>query len=195
MDFTAIDFETATGARDSACSVAVVAVQSDKLVRSYYTRIRPPFNKYNPFNISIHGIHEEDTENERDFAGIWESLAKELEGRIVLAHNAPFDMGVLRACIHRYDLKWPKFSYADTVKIAHRVWPELENHKLNTIADHLNVRFKHHDALEDAKMCAAILIRAAEKLAEGKPADLFAKAEEISTKAFLRKLGIAVVPF
>ena len=110
MDFTAIDFETATGARDSACSVAVVAVQSDKLVRSYYTRIRPPFNKYNPFNISIHGIHEEDTENERDFAGIWESLAKELEGRIVLAHNAPFDMGVLRACIHRYDLKWPRFS-------------------------------------------------------------------------------------
>ena len=92
-------------------------------------------------------------------------------------------------------MKWPKFSYADTVKIARRVWPELENHKLNTIADHLNVRFKHHDALEDAKMCAAILIRAAEKLAEGKPADLFAKAEEISTKAFLRKLGIAVVPF
>ena len=71
MDFTAIDFETATGARDSACSVAVVAVQSDKLVRSYYTRIRPPFNKYNPFNISIHGIQKM-SEILRAFGNRWQ---------------------------------------------------------------------------------------------------------------------------
>ena len=45
MNFAAIDFETATSARDSACSVAVVEVVEGKLYDSYYTLIQPPENK------------------------------------------------------------------------------------------------------------------------------------------------------
>ena len=60
MNFTAIDFETATSSRNSACSVALVEVKDDKLVDSYYALIRPPALRFNPFNIHIHGIHPED---------------------------------------------------------------------------------------------------------------------------------------
>ncbi len=181
MDFTAIDFETATGSRDSACSVALVRVAGGRLVDSFHTLIRPPGNRYSSFNISIHGIRGEDTAGAEDFAGIWPELLARLSGRLVVAHNAPFDMGVLKACLARYDLDWPSFSYADTVAIARRAWPELPNHKLNTVAEHLGIHFHHHDALEDARTCAEIPLRAGEAAGD--------------FRAFARELGVAVVPF
>ena len=164
MNFAAIDFETATAARDSACSVAVVEVVEGKLYDSYYTLIQPPENKYNPFNIQIHGITREDTRYAPSFAKIWPELKKHLEGKVVVAHNAPFDMGVLGACLMRAGLPMPKFSYCDTVTISRKVWPKLENHKLNTVGSFLEIDFKHHNALDDARTCAAIPLKAGEEL-------------------------------
>ena len=99
MNFTAIDFETATSSRNSACSVALVEVKDDKLVDSYYALIRPPALRFNPFNIHIHGIHPEDVADAPDFEGIWPEPAKRLAGRIVVAPHAQFDMRVLMASL------------------------------------------------------------------------------------------------
>lgn len=121
MNFTAIDFETATAARDSACSVAVVEVREGKLYDSYYTLIQPPANRYNRFNTQIHGITRKDTAEAPVFAQIWPELRRHLEGRIVAAHNARFDMGVLSACLARYGLENPDFAYCDTVAISRKV--------------------------------------------------------------------------
>ena len=183
MNFAAIDFETATAARDSACSVAVVEVVEGKLYDSYYTLIQPPENKYNPFNIQIHGITREDTRYAPSFAKIWPELKKHLEGKVVVAHNAPFDMGVLGACLMRAGLPVPKFSYCDTVAISRKVWPELENHKLNTVGSFLEIDFKHHNALDDARTCAAIPLKAGEEL------------HMDSLPALTGRLGINVKPF
>ena len=183
MNFAAIDFETATAARDSACSVAVVEVVEGKLYDSYYTLIQPPENKYNPFNIQIHGITREDTRYAPSFAKIWPELKEHLEGKVVVAHNAPFDMGVLGACLMRAGLPVPKFSYCDTVAISRKVWPELENHKLNTVGSFLEIDFKHHNALDDARTCAAIPLKAGEEL------------HMDSLPALTGRLGINVKPF
>ena len=183
MNFAAIDFETATAARDSACSVAVVEVVEGKLYDSYYTLIQPPENKYNPFNIQIHGITREDTRYAPSFAKIWPELKKHLEGKVVVAHNAPFDMGVLGACLMRAGLPVPKFSYCDTVAISRKVWPELENHKLNTVGSFLEIDFKHHNALDDARTCAAIPLKAGEEL------------HTDSLPVLAGRLGINVKPF
>lgn len=160
MDFAAIDFETATAKRDSACSVAVVEIRGGKLVDSYYSLIQPPGNAYHWFNTKIHGITREDTADAPDFAGIWPELSEHLAGRIVVAHNARFDMSVLAACLARQGLRAPAFSYCDTVAISRKVWPTLENHKLGTVGAFLHIKFHHHNALDDAKTCAAIPIYA-----------------------------------
>lgn len=183
MDFAAIDFETATAARDSACSVAVVEISGGKIADSYYTLIRPPGNKYFWFNKKIHGITERDTAKASDFAAIWPELSEHLAGRIVVAHNAPFDMGVLRACLAHHHLAEPSFVYCDTVTIAKKCWPDLENHKLNTVGDYLHLHFRHHDALEDAKACAAIPVFAGRALGT----DDF--------DALTHDLGVRVKPF
>ncbi len=164
MDFTAIDFETATDRQNSACSVAAVEVQGGEIARSYSTLIRPPRLEFSPFNIEIHGITPEMVEHERDFTGIWPELRPFLDGHIVLAHNAPFDMGVLKSSLLANHIEPPEFLHCCTVQIARKAWPELPNHKLNTVGAFLHVDFRHHDALEDARACAAIPLAAAERL-------------------------------
>ncbi len=162
MDFTAIDFETATDRRNSACSVAVVEVKDGAVTNSWSTLIRPPRMEFLPFNISIHGITPEMVAHERDFAGIWPELRPFLEGHIVFAHNAPFDMGVLKSSLLANHIEPPEFIQCCTVQISRKAWPELPNHKLDTVGAYLHVDFRHHDALEDARVCAAIPLAAAE---------------------------------
>lgn len=183
MNFAAIDFETATAARNSACSVAVVEVRDGQLYDSYYTLIQPPANRYNWFNTRIHGITREDTANVPGFADIWAKLRTHLEGRIVVAHNSSFDMSVLRACLTESGLPAPMFSYCDTVKISQKVWPELENHKLDTVGSFLHIDFNHHNAVDDARTCAAIPIYAGAELAVD------------SLERLTRLLGVNVRPF
>lgn len=163
LDFAAIDFETATSKYDSACSVAVVEVKNGEIADSWYTLIRPPQLCFLPFNIKIHGITPTQVKDKPDFAGIWEELRERLEGRIVVAHNAQFDMGVLRACLRTYCLPEPQFKHCCTVSISRKIWPDLYNHKLDTVGNYLNINFNHHHALDDAKACAAIPLAAAKE--------------------------------
>ena len=80
MDFSAIDFETATSSRNSACSVAVVDVKDNIIIDKYYTLLKPPGLKFNWFNIKIHGIHPDDVQDAPTFKDIWPDLRKHLEG-------------------------------------------------------------------------------------------------------------------
>lgn len=164
MNFAAIDFETANNRRSSACSVAIVEIKDGIITDSYYTLIRPPQMDFSYFNIQIHGIRPEDVREQPTFAEVWPELRQRLAGRIVVAHNAQFDMSVLRSCLKEYDLGKPKFSHCCTVIIARKVWPELENHKLDTVGNYLQLAFNHHNALDDARTCAAIPLLAGKKL-------------------------------
>ncbi len=60
-----------------------------------------------------------------------------MEGSIVFAHNARFDMGVLASVLDVYDLPDIHFLYGDTVAVARMLWKELPNHKLDTVAGSL----------------------------------------------------------
>jgi DNA polymerase-3 subunit epsilon len=183
MDFTAIDFETATEKSNSACSVAVVEVRDGEVAGEFSTLIRPPRLAFSPFNVRIHGITPEMVEHERDFAGIWPELRPFLEGRIVFAHNAPFDMGVLKSSLLANHIEPPNFYHCCTVQISRRAWPQLPNHKLDTMGSFLHVDFRHHDALEDARACAAIPLAAAEQVG----AD--------SVEALAKRLRVKIKPF
>lgn len=156
MNYTSIDFETANANRNSACSVAVVVIGNGRMTDAYNTLIRPPEMKFDEGNIKIHGITPEMVKNAPNFAQIWPTLRTYLDNKIVIAHNIFFDMGVLRNCIWQYHLSKPNFKTACTVQISRKVWPELPNHKLNTLGKFFQIKFHHHDALDDAKVCAKI---------------------------------------
>ena len=162
MNFTAIDFETANGKRNSACSLGLVRVENGEIVESRDWLISPPEMYFHPINISIHGITEEDVMNEPSFNYIWDEVEDYMHGEMVIAHNASFDISVLRACLSTYGIPFPEFDYMCTVQISRNVWPSMVNHKLNTLADRFDISLKHHDALEDTLACAKIALLACE---------------------------------
>jgi DNA polymerase-3 subunit epsilon len=55
MNFTAIDFETATAYHP--CSVGIVTVENGVIVDEFVSLIKPPNNEYNLFTIQVHGIY------------------------------------------------------------------------------------------------------------------------------------------
>ena len=158
-------------------------MRDDEIVQSYSTLIRPPRMEFLPFNISIHGITPEMVKHERDFAEIWPELRPFLENRVVFAHNAPFDMGVLKSSLLANHIAPPKFFHCCTVQISRKAWPQLPNHKLDTMGAFLHVDFRHHDALEDARACAAIPLAAAKMVGARSVEDL-TKCLHVSVKAF-----------
>lgn len=163
-NFAAIDFETANGQQSSICSVGVVIVSQGEIVRREHRLVRPtPNYYYRYFTQQIHGIGYNDTCREPDFPEVWHDIAPLLQGLPLVAHNAAFDEGVLRAAYGAYDMDYPNdFRFHCTYRAAQKAFPkqQIGNYRLPTVCQHLGIPFdKHHDALADAEGCAQIAIR------------------------------------
>ncbi len=159
--FVAIDFETADYAPDSACAVALVRVEGDRIVRTESRLVRPPRREF--VFTHIHGIEWAHVEQAPSFGDVWPELAPLLEGvDFVAAHNASFDRGVLDACCEAAGLPAPAQRFVCTVQLARRAWV-LPSARLNVVCEHLGIPLKHHDASSDAQACARIILRAREE--------------------------------
>jgi DNA polymerase-3 subunit epsilon len=164
MNFIAIDFETAKYSRESACSVGLVKFRDGKAADAFYSLIRPPALYIRPEFTDIHGITEEDVRDAPGFAEVWESSLSPFIGDMPLAaHNAAFDMSVLRAALEWYKVPIPPLKYFCTLKLARAAWPELESHSLTSLGEHFGITYEAHNALEDAQTCGAIACKAAKK--------------------------------
>ncbi|KRM88379.1 3'-5' exonuclease [Lacticaseibacillus thailandensis] len=159
MNFIAMDYETASGKRASACSVAIVVVRNDKVVDSFYNLINPE-TPFSPFNIRIHHITPDMVANAPTFPELWPHIAPLFtRTQLVAAHNAQFDVSVLRKSLERYGLPTPQYQYIDTVATSRSFLPSLANHKLDTVSDALGITLNnHHNALADSYACARILM-------------------------------------
>jgi DNA polymerase-3 subunit epsilon len=164
MSVIAIDFETANEQRASACSVGLAWVADGKVVRVEERLIRPQEMRFSGFNIGIHGIHPADVEDAPEFPDVMAEFAADFAGATVIAHNAAFDISVWRASADLYGQSYPSFDYLCTVKMAKKVWPDLDSHKLNALGRHLCLDFHHHNAAEDARICAEVALACAADL-------------------------------
>ncbi|MBE9389667.1 3'-5' exonuclease [Vagococcus salmoninarum] len=164
MNFIAFDFETANAQKHSACSVALIMVQDDKIVGRYYSLIKPETD-FHWRNIQVHGIQPEDVVDASTFPEVWEEIKGFFqENRLIVAHNAAFDCNVLKGCLEYYNLEQPHYLSLCTVKTSRKLFPNFENHRLNTVCDYLNITLdNHHNALEDSIACANILLYQAEQ--------------------------------
>lgn len=159
MDFVSIDFETATSYQNSICSMGICTVKDNHITDTKEILIRPEPFEFNDYNMSIHGITPDMVEDAPRFCDIWKDVKPFIDGNIVVAHNAVFDIGALRATLDYYELEYPFLDYICTVKLSQKAYPELPSHKLNALADSLGLSFNHHRAGDDAYMCAEVLLR------------------------------------
>lgn len=158
-DFAAIDFEAANAEVTSACSMGVVIVRGDEMVDDFYSLIQPVPNYYDFWTTKVHGIKKKDTDNAPLFPEVWYQVAYKLKGLPLVAHGSLFDERVLKGLHEYYHIRYPGFKFYCTHRGSEKLLPDIENHKVHTVAKHFGYdheKMKHHNALDDAEACAVI---------------------------------------
>ena len=160
-NFAAIDFETANECRTSVCSVGVVVVRGGEVVDTFYSLIRPEPDYYRRFCCQVHGLSDTDTCRAPLFPDVWRQVAPLIAGLPLVAHNAMFDEGCLRAVHRAYGMDYPEYEFYDTLQASRRTFGHaLPNHQLQTTAQACGYDLtNHHHALADAEACAAIALK------------------------------------
>ena len=159
MKTIALDFETACPAPGNACQLGLAWIEGKRVTRIEERYIRPRDMRFT--FTWIHGITADHVWDKPEFPAVLDEFREELDGALVLAHNAGFDAGVMRDCARAYRVRPPKMSFLCTLQIARGVWPHLKSKSLGNVANHLGIRFRHHNAAEDAVACAYVAIAAA----------------------------------
>lgn len=165
LNFTAIDFETANGSPASPCAVGLVKVRDGKLVDGLATLIKPPspHNYFNAGNIQVHGIRPSDVDDAPTWDEVLPLLLAFVGDDILIAHNAMFDMGVLKKSAEAIQASLPELNYTCSLEISRKTY-NLESYRLNSVAYAVgHEEFNHHDALADADACARIIVHAAKR--------------------------------
>jgi DNA polymerase-3 subunit epsilon len=164
MDFLALDFETATSQPDSPCELGIAVVRGGVVREVRNWLIKPPqWPYFSPYNIAVHGITPQDVAGAPRWQHIWDEVAELLHEQVVVAHNAAFDMSVLRSTLASHGLAHPTFQYFCSVSMCRKVWPGRTSYGLRPMCDMHNIRFKHHRAGNDAEATAELVLRATDQ--------------------------------
>ena len=176
-DFVAIDFETANEKRDSACAIGIALVVDGTLVETKASLIRPHEMRFAAWNVKIHGIEEEDVEDAPTLSDIWPGVLEILDGRLVVAHNASFDISVLRHSLHANGLPFPRVDYLCSYRLSQAAWPNLLSYNLAFLAANYGIELDHHNAESDAKAAAKLVLKAGEGCDTGCPLEIASNFE------------------
>lgn len=160
MDFLAIDVETANSDMATICQIGFVVYTNGQITKEWSSLINPE-DYFDFWNESIHNISENDIAESPTFPEIYEFLKSSFENHICVCHTHFDRVSINRACV-KYGLPLVENNWIDTAKVSRRCWDEFayKGYGLSNVCQKLGYSFNHHDALEDAKACAYILISA-----------------------------------
>ncbi|WP_182920465.1 exonuclease domain-containing protein [Nocardioides cavernaquae] len=159
FDFVAIDFETANAYRGSPCSVGLVRVRNGKTVDEKHWLIRPPerVDHFDPWNSALHGITAEMVELAPRWQDVLPFIVDFIGDDVVVAHNAGFDIGVIRYACAVANIEWPEMRFLCTLVMARRAL-RLPTYRLPFVAESLGFALEdHHDALADARAVVDVI--------------------------------------
>lgn len=159
-DFVVIDVETACARVSSICQIGIVGFRDGAEIFAWGTLV-DPCDEFSAFNIGIHGITPDHVTGQPTFADIHAMVDGHLGGRVTVAHSW-FDKGALSAACRVSETAPIETQWLDSVRVAKLAWPQLENHRLNTLAAFLELEHHHHDALSDARVAGQVILRAIE---------------------------------
>lgn len=158
--FVAIDVETANTDPSTICQIGLVRVE-DGVIRDCWTTLVDPECDFHPENIAIHGITPSTVREQPRFSDLTVELRRFVGPRVVASHTG-FDRVALARAYVRYGLECPDWSWLDTARVVRRTWMQFSKrgYGLANVAAHCGITFGHHDAGEDARAAALILLRA-----------------------------------
>ena len=128
-EWVVIDFETASS-RGTPCQVAALRYRDGVELEVFTSLIHQPSHAFAPFNVALHGISPEMVEDAPSWPEVCAELVRFVDGSPIVAHYAPFDMGVIRDACDLCEIDWPTLRYTCTVSISRRVWPGMQSYSL-----------------------------------------------------------------
>jgi len=159
--FIALDVETACSDVASICQIGLACVQPDNQIQTFSMLVNPR-TRFDPFNIQLHGIGPDHVAGAPHFPDALESLLQLLTNHHLVQHSS-FDKRAMNAACDFCGIDTPDLRWSDSVRIARRAWPELKGnggHGLANLKRTLKLQFHHHDAGEDARAAAMVVLHA-----------------------------------
>ena len=156
--YIAFDVETPNRYNDRMSAIGITVIENRQIADSFFSYVDPE-QPFDWFNTRLTGISEETVADAPAFPALWERIEPIMSSGILVAHNAGFDMGVLRKCLCGYEIGWKaSVKGVCTVLMGRRIKPEI-SHRLNDMCDYYGIRLEHHHADSDSRACAEILLR------------------------------------
>lgn len=163
MKFVALDFETANELRSSPCEVSVVRYSDGKVADKFSTLIKPHSSvSFLQRNISIHGITADEVEKSPEFIEVLPKILDFINGDLIVAHSASFDVSVLRRTAELYKVEIDsQLNFLCSRVLAERDTSfELTSYSLGALCSLFSIdNFSAHRAESDAIACAQVTER------------------------------------
>ena len=156
--FVVFDVETPNRYNNRMSAIGIDVIEDGVIVNEYYSLVDPE-QPFDYFNTRLTGIGEETVIGAPTFPELWVEIEPLMSSGLLVAHNAVFDMNVLKNCLRDYNIIWkPYVRYTCTVHLRRRLYPNV-SHKLNDVCDRYGICLNHHQANSDSRACAEILLR------------------------------------
>ncbi|MFC2970188.1 exonuclease domain-containing protein [Acidimangrovimonas pyrenivorans] len=158
--FIALDVETANNDRGSICQIGLACVREDNSIETWMTYVDPQVDTW--LWSGLHGITKDMVQGAPTFAQVLPVLEEALNGHIIYQHSG-FDRSAFAAACSHAGRAMPPWEWRDSVRVARNAWPELKGnggHGLASLKVHLGLDFTHHDACDDARAAAEVVLRA-----------------------------------
>ena len=166
-EFVAFDLETTglSSQNDEIIEIGAVILKDGKEVARFQSFVDPG-RKLDRKIVDLTGITDEMLRGAPKLHQVLPEFLEFCGNRILVAHNADFDTGFIRAACRKLGLQYP-FTSADTLILAQNLMPQLNKHKLDVVANALSLpEFNHHRAADDAMICGLVMCRFMDMLRE-----------------------------
>lgn len=152
----AFDVETPNSSNNRICSIGLTVINDGIITDTLHYLINPETH-FDQRNINIHGIKPSDVSNASVFPVIWDKISGLFKSSLIAAHNATFDLCVLRKTLLAYGIYEPLVYYVCTMQMAKSAIKDINNYQLSTLACYSGIELQHHNAQSDSYCCAEIL--------------------------------------
>lgn len=160
LDYVIFDLETTGFSKDKdrIIEIAALRIAGGEVIDKYHKRVNP--ERLIPENVSkhVHGIYDKDVKGCPPIAFILPGFMKFLGKSILVAHNAKFDIGFLRANLLRLNMSVPFYPVIDTMGMFKKYFPGLKSYSQVNLAAAFDIKVtKAHSADDDCLVCFELL--------------------------------------
>ncbi len=156
--YVVFDVETPNRYNNRMSAIGISVIEDGVIRDEYFSYVNPEAD-FDYFNTQLTGIDAATVRNAPTFPQLWNRIEPVMSSGILMAHNAVFDLGVLKKCLQDYEISWKEsVRYCCTARIGRALLPDMK-HRLNDLCSYYGICLDHHQADSDSHACAEIFLR------------------------------------